>query len=110
MREEFTIDARTTTPLSRTSTRSSRPPVSAPFRSMPSNCLLQPNQIHESMLNSFIVLGGKLTIQYLKKTASNGPAGVPRLMGSGIGRLTRTKRTVARPYGGKLGHAEVRDK
>ena len=74
---------------SRTSTRVLRPPVRVP---------------------RFDSLGGKLTIQYLKRRASAGPAGVPRLRSPALARLTATKRTVARAYGGKLTHTEVRDR
>ncbi|TNV76052.1 hypothetical protein FGO68_gene15981 [Halteria grandinella] len=54
--------------------------------------------------------GGKLTIQYLKRSAAKSLAGIPRLRNSGMRKLTVTKRTVSRAYGGKLTHTEVRDK
>ena len=57
-----------------------------------------------------MVLGGKLTIQYLKRKAGASVSGVPKLRSPALSRLTRTKRTVARAYGGKLTHSEVRDK
>ena len=55
-------------------------------------------------------IGGKLTIQYLKRSAGASLAGIPRLRSPALSRLTHTQRTVARPYGGKLTHSEVRDK
>jgi large subunit ribosomal protein L34e len=55
-------------------------------------------------------LGGKLTIQYLKRNAAKSLPGIPRLRSPAMRKLTITKRTVARPYGGKLTHCEVRDK
>ena len=102
-REEFTTDARITTPPSQTSTRSLRPQVSIcgddfPFPLPPSS------------FANLRDLGGKLTIQYLKRKAGSSLAGVPRLRSPALSRLTRTQRTVARPYGGKLTHSEVRDK
>ena len=57
-----------------------------------------------------IYVGGRLTIQYLKRKAGKSLPGVPRLRSPGIRQLTVTKRSVARPYGGKLTHSEVRDK
>ena len=57
-----------------------------------------------------IYVGGRLTIQYLKRRAGRSIAGVPRLRSPALRQLTVTKRTVARPYGGKLTHSEVRDK
>ena len=56
------------------------------------------------------MIGGKLTIQYLKRSAGKSLAGIPRLRSPALRRLTASKRTVARPYGGKLTHTEVRDK
>ena len=56
------------------------------------------------------LIGGKLTIQYLKRKAGKSVAGVPRLRNPAMRKLTVTQRTVARPYGGKLTHSEVRDK
>ncbi|CDW83538.1 60s ribosomal protein l34 [Stylonychia lemnae] len=54
--------------------------------------------------------GGKLTIHYLKRSAGKTVAGIPKLRSPALSRLTVTKRTVSRAYGGKLTHAEVRDK
>ena len=46
----------------------------------------------------------------MKRKAGSSLSGVPRLRSPALSRLTRTQRTVARPYGGKLTHSEVRDK
>ncbi len=46
----------------------------------------------------------------MKRKASSSAAGVPKLRSPALRRLTVTKRTVARAYGGKLSHSEVRDK
>ena len=102
-REEFTTDARITTPLSQTSTRSLRPQVSICGDDFPF-------PLPSSSFANLRDLGGKLTIQYLKRKAGSSLAGVPRLRSPALSRLTRTQRTVARPYGGKLTHSEVRDK
>ena len=101
-REEFTTDARITTPPSQTSTRSLRPQVS--IWRLPLSARFFARVAYQRDL------GGKLTIQYLKRKAGSSLSGVPRLRSPALSRLTRTQRTVARPYGGKLTHSEVRDK
>ena len=97
-KEEFITDARTTTEPVQTSTRSSRPQVS----------LL--HNAHRTVNLNCYFLGGKLTIHYLKRSAGKTVAGIPKLRSPALARLTVTKRRVARAYGGKLTHAEVRDK
>ena len=88
--EEFITDARTTTEQNQTRLRSSRPQVIA--------ALLM------------LILGGKLTVQYLKRSAGRTVAGIPKLRSPALSRLTVTKRTISRPYGAKLTHEEVRNK
>jgi len=55
--------------------------------------------------------GGKLAIQYIKKK-TNGTAmrGVKVGRPAEIRRMSRTARTVSRPYGGVLTHQEVRER
>ncbi len=64
--------------------------------------------------NKFRVLktpGGKLTVQYVtKKTNGTGKAGVTKARPGAFKRLSYSKRTVSRPYGGVLTHSEVRDR
>ena len=115
-REECTTDARITTPPSQTSTRSSRPPVSdvsfllQDVGDLLPSFLLRALSISQLQCLIARCIGGRLTIQYLKRSAGASLAGIPRLRSPALSRLTRTQRTVARPYGGKLTHSEVRDK
>ena len=55
--------------------------------------------------------GGKLAIQYIKKK-TNGTAmrGVKVGRPAEMRRMSRTARSVSRPYGGKLTHQEVRER
>jgi ribosomal protein L34E len=57
-----------------------------------------------------LLTGGKLTAHYIKKRPGVRKAGLPRLSTPGFSRLTSGHRTVARAYGGVLGHDEVRDR
>merc|ERR1712226_574461 len=55
--------------------------------------------------------GGKLSIQYIKKkTNGTKMAGVKVARPADFARMRATARTVARPYGGVLTHAAVRDR
>ena len=55
--------------------------------------------------------GGKLAIQYIKKkTSGSGLQGIKVARPSILRRIGASKRTVSRPYGGNLTHAEVRDR
>ncbi len=55
--------------------------------------------------------GGKLAIQYItKKTKGTGFAGVSVRRPGAFSRLSYSKRTVSRPYGGVLTHQQVRDR
>jgi len=55
--------------------------------------------------------GGKLSIQYLKKhTRGTRMAGVKVARPHDFKRMRGTARTVARPYGGVLTHAAVKDR
>ena len=60
--------------------------------------------------NRLLSIGGKLTAHYIKKNPGVKKAGLPRLSSPAFGRLTSAKRTVARAYGGVLGHDEVRER
>ena len=90
-KEECTTDAKTTTEPSQTSTKS--------WRLLVSLVAADP-----------LPLGGKLTIHYLKRAAGKTMPGIPKLRSPALRRLTVTKRRVARAYGGKLSHADVKDK
>ena len=55
--------------------------------------------------------GGKLAIQYItKKTKGTGMQGVSVRRPGAMGRLSYSKRTVSRPYGGVFTASEVRDR
>mmetsp|Transcript_6256 Transcript_6256/g.4720 ORF Transcript_6256/g.4720 Transcript_6256/m.4720 type:complete len:93 (+) Transcript_6256:31-309(+) len=54
--------------------------------------------------------GGKLSVRYIQKKQGKRLPGLPRKTTQKFGRLTRTKRTVARAYGGVLSHADVRER
>ena len=55
--------------------------------------------------------GGKLTIQYIKKnTKANGLPGLKVDRPNNLRRMSFHCRTVSRPYGGVLGHQEVRER
>lgn len=51
-----------------------------------------------------------MSVHYLKKKGAARKAGLPSLSSPAFGRLTSAKRSVARPYGGVLGHEEVRER
>ena len=99
-REECITEDRTITKPSLTATRSSRHQVINTFLPF----------IPSPFLPAVRYIGGKLTIQYLKRKAGKTMAGIPKLRSPALSRLTVTKRTVARAYGGKLSHTEVRDR
>ncbi len=46
----------------------------------------------------------------MKRKAGSSLAGLPKLRSPAFSRLTTTQKSVARPYGGKLTHDEVRDR
>ena len=55
--------------------------------------------------------GGKLAIQYIKKnTKGKAMRGIKVARPAVIRRMSRTARTVSRPYGGVLTHQEVRER
>ena len=55
--------------------------------------------------------GGKLTVQYIKKkTNGTGFRGVKVARPAQFRRMSVRSRTVSRPYGGNLTHAEVKDR
>ena len=55
--------------------------------------------------------GGKLTIRYIvKKTSGTGHHGIAKARPGAFRRVRSSKRTVSRPYGGKLTSAEVRER
>jgi ribosomal protein L34E len=51
-----------------------------------------------------------LAIQYIKKRGGIRKPGLSSLRPAEFGRLTSSKRTVSRPYGGVLGHDEVKER
>eukprot|EP00767_Chilomastix_cuspidata_P003320 gnl/Chilomastix_cuspidata/344.p2 GENE.gnl/Chilomastix_cuspidata/344~~gnl/Chilomastix_cuspidata/344.p2 ORF type:complete len:107 (-),score=47.69 gnl/Chilomastix_cuspidata/344:20-340(-) len=62
--------------------------------------------------------GGRYRVLYTKKIV-NAPhcadtgavlAGIPRVSGKRLSKLTKRQKHVSRPYGGKLSHAAVRDR
>ena len=55
--------------------------------------------------------GGKLAIQYIKKkTQGTQKQGVKVRRPAQLKKISRTARTVSRPYGGVLTHQEVRER
>jgi large subunit ribosomal protein L34e len=55
--------------------------------------------------------GGKLAIQYIKKkTNGNAMRGLKVARPADLRRMSRTARSVSRPYGGVLTHQEVRER
>ena len=54
--------------------------------------------------------GGKLAIQYIKKKTVSKMRGIKAGRPAILRRMSVRARTVSRPYGGKLTHAEVRDR
>ena len=55
--------------------------------------------------------GGKLTIQYIRKTTrGNGLQGLKCARPATLRRMSYSNRTVSRPYGGVLTHQEVRER
>ena len=73
---------------------------------------------HSASYNLLFFLGGRLTIQYLAKKTNGVRAantkealpGIKHLRSPKYRKISKRKRTVARPYGGTLNHAQLKDR
>ena len=80
--------------------------------------MLQPHRTRSFRRKKVKLPGGRITIQYIKRKPKQAHCavtkkplqGVPRLIPAQLRRLSKSQRTVSRPYGGVLSHTALKEK